>query len=172
MSKATIIVEDRLKEILDQLPAMQNKDLVSFQPVFKAGDHKELLAFFKQSQGKTNYPLIWLDMPYLEEHINRNIVKLDRASFILAVETSPEMVYSERIDTTFKSVLFPLLDNIIDLFRVSNVISYDNNFEITKFGNYSEQEQGDEAGFTDIWDAIKLTMNITINDKCLRTIKI
>lgn len=170
--KTTIIVEDRLRDNFNYLPSMIGPNGGSFQPVFKAGDHKELLAFFKQSQGNSNYPLVWLDMPYEEEHINRGLVKIDRLNFILAVETNSQMLYAERIDTTFKNVLIPLLDNVIDLFRVSNVIAHDNNFIITKFGNYSDEPQGEESGFTDIWDAIKLTVNITINNNCLREIKI
>ena len=167
IGKQTIVIEDRLREIFAFLPEIRD-----YKPVFKAGDHKELLAFFQESQGKTNYPLIWLDMPYEESHINRKRVEINDLNLILAVETNSEMRYSERLETTFAKVLMPLLDSVLDAFTVGNTLSYDSDFKIVKFGNYSEQAEGAEGAFVDIWDAIKLTVKVEINDNCLRTIKI
>ena len=167
IGKKTIKVEERIKEIFDYLPTIN-----TYKPVFKAGDQKELLAFFQQSQSNTNYPLIWLDMPYEEKHDSRKRVRIDSINLILAVQTNSEMLFSERLDTTFNNVLFPLLDSILDSFTVANTLSYDSDFSITKFGNYSEQAEGTEGEFVDIWDAIKLTVSIELNDNCLREIKI
>jgi len=170
----TIVVEDRLKEIFDYLPDMVGADTNSYTPVFKAGDEHELLAFFNQSQGNTNYPLIWLELPFKEDHKNHNRQKLEvlNLSLILAVETNSSMVYSERLETTFKTILYPLLDNILDVMRVSNTLSYDGNFSITKFANYSDAQIGIDGEFADIWDAIKLEVDVIINDDCLREIKL
>ena len=111
-------------------------------------------------------------MPYDEEHFNRKRTKINGLSLILAVETNSEMLYDERLKTTFANVLYPLLDSILDAFTVSNTLSYDSNFSIMKYGNYSEQAEGTEGEFVDIWDAIKLTLDVEINDTCLREIKI
>jgi len=170
--KTTIIVEDRLREIFAFLPDITGADGNPYTPLFKAGDQKELLAFFSQSQGNTNYPLIWLDMPFEEKHINRRRVEITGLTLILAVETNSEMLYSERLETTFTNTLFPLLDSVLDAFTTGNTLSYDSDFTITKFGNYSEQADGTQGEFVDIWDAIKLTLNVEINNDCLRTIKI
>lgn len=168
--KKTIIVENVLKEALNYLPFMKNNGL-EYKPLFKIGDHKELLAFFKQTQGVTNYPLIWLEMPYTENHINRKRVELQNLNFILAVETNSQMLYNERLETTFL-ILHDLLDNVLTCFKKANTISYDLNFSIEKYGNYSDVEtSGEEAKFSDIWDAIKLTINLELNDNCLREIK-
>jgi hypothetical protein len=167
IGKKTIVIEDRLREIFDYLPAIN-----TYNPVFKVGDEKELLAFFKQSEGNTNYPLIWLVQPYEEQHVNRKRVNIDNLSLILAVETNHEMLNSERMDSTFKPILYKLLDNILDVFTVSNTLSYDSNFRIMKFSNYDHEESGESGVVVDIWDAIKLTVNIEINDNCLREIKI
>ena len=83
--KKTIIVEDVLEKVLDYLPLM-DKNGVSYKPLFKIGDHKELLAFFKQTQGNSNYPLIWLEMPFEENHINRRRVKLDSLNSALMTD--------------------------------------------------------------------------------------
>ena len=171
IGKTTIKVEDRLREIFAYLPEIAGPNNL-FQPIFKAGDQKELIAFFEESQGNSNYPLIWLDMPYDEEHFNRKRTKINGLSLILAVETNSEMLYDERLKTTFANVLYPLLDSILDAFTVSNTLSYDSNFSIMKYGNYSEQAEGTEGEFVDIWDAIKLTLDVEINDTCLREIKI
>jgi hypothetical protein len=171
MSKTqTIIVESVLQKTLAYLPLM-DKNGVSYKPLFKIGDHKELLSFFKQTQGNSNYPLIWLEMPFVENHINTKKVRIDSLNFILAVETNSQMLYNERLDSTFV-VLYKLLDNLLTCFKQSNTISYDLNFQIEKYGNYSDVETvGDEAKFSDIWDAIKLTINLELNNNCLREIK-
>jgi len=172
IGKSTVKVVDRLTEIFAQFPQMAGADTNLYKPVFKAGDQKELLAFFAQSQGNSNYPLIWLDMPYEEQHFNRKRVKIDRMILILAVETNSQMLFSERLDTTFKNVLYPLLDRVLDVFTVANTITYNSDFNIALFGNYSDQAEGTEGEFIDIWDVIKLTIDVEINDTCLRTIKI
>jgi hypothetical protein len=167
----TIIVEDRLKELFAYLPE-QVANANSYKPVFKVGDEQDLFAFFKQSELVTNYPLVWLQMPYDEEHTNRGKVQISRMTFILAVETNVEMLNDERMELTFKPILYPLLDNIIDIFRVGNTISHDGNFSIVKFTNYSNEGNPDEGKFVDVWDAIKLTIDVVINDSCLREIKL
>lgn len=172
MRKQTIIVEDRLKEVFEYLPELYGNDNAPYKPVFKHGDEKELHAFFKESQGATHYPLIWLVWPYREEHKHRTKVVVSGLELILAVETSSEMNNTERIEKTFKPILYKLLDSILEVFRVGNTVSFDGDFEIQKYGNYSDTEQGEESKFLDLWDAIKLTTNITINDSCLREIKI
>ena len=171
MLKKTIVVENVLEKVLAYLPLMDSDNGNNYKPLFKIGDHKELLSFFKQTNGKTNYPLIWLEMPYSEDHINRKRVKLETLNFILAVETNSQMLYNERLKTTFP-ILYDLLDNILEAFTQANTISYDLNFSIEKYGNYSDVEtSGVEAKFSDIWDAIKLTINLELNDNCLREIK-
>jgi len=172
IGKTTIKVEDRLREMFAYLPDIVGQDTNSYPPLFKAGDQKELIAFFNQSQGNSNYPLIWLDMPFIEKHLNRKRVEVIGLVLILAVETNSEMLYDERLLTTFANTLYPLLDSVLDCFTVSNTLSYDSNYEIIKYGNYSDQAEGGEGEFVDIWDAIKLTVDVEINDTCLRPIKI
>jgi hypothetical protein len=172
MGKTTIKVVESLRAIFDYLPEHVGLDTNSYPIVFKAGDQKELLAFFAQSKGKTNYPLIWLDMPFDEKHYNRKRVKCDELVFILAVETNSQMLFSERLETTFKNVLYPLLDSVLDAFNQASTLSSKLDYRIVLFGNYSEQAEGLEGEFVDIWDVIKLSISIEINDNCLREIKL
>lgn len=172
IGKSTIVVEDRLRENLAFLPQFLGADANLYTATFKVGDQKELLAFFAENARGSIYPLIWLDSPYEELHKNRSKVSIDGLTLILAVQTNSEMRYSERLEKTFKPVLFVMLDRILDIFTVSNTLEWDLTFKISKFGNYSDQATGEEGKFTDIWDAVKLTLDCTINNNCLRDIKI
>jgi hypothetical protein len=136
-----LIVEDKLKEAFAYLPEMVGQDGNLYKPLFKVGDEYELYAFFAQSQGTTKYPLIWLVRPFIETH-NKNEVVIDNLTFIVAVETNAQMTDSERMDLTFKPILIPLVNKIIDLFRIANTIETGYPYSIIKFPNYSD-ESGD-----------------------------
>lgn len=170
LNKKTIIVEDVLKDAFAFLP-VQTKNAVDYKPVFKVGDENDLVAFFKASKGKTNYPLVWLQMPFVEEHKNRNKleVKLD---FILAVETNATILHDARMEVTFKPILYKLLDNIIDIFELANTIKYNREFKMIKYSNFSNENNPEDGVFIAVWDAIKLTVTLSINDSCLREIKL
>lgn len=171
LNKKTIIVEDRLEETFAYLPIQVNNN-VDYKPVFKVGSKEDLIAFFLNSKGLTKYPLLWLQTPYEEKHTSRNKVEVD-LELILAVESTVELLNSERMDKTFKPFLYPLLDNILDIFQIGNTISQvDKDFKITKYANHSDVDKPEEGAFVDVWDAIQLTIKVTINDSCLRTIKL
>ena len=172
VGRKTIVVEDRLKAIFNYIPDFTDDDNNDFKVVFRSGTHKELIAWLKQNQQTSNYPLIWLEQPYEETHINRKRVKLDQMKLVLAVETNSAMLSGERLETTFKPFLYKLVDYIIDVLTVSNISSIPGEFKITKFENFSDSENGEIAKITDLWDAIKLTVDIELNDNCLREIKI
>lgn len=169
--KQTIIVEDKLKAIFNYLNPILSSDATSFNATFKTGDQKELFAFFKQSKNNSNYPLIWLDMPYEEEHESQRRVKVSNMTLILAVETNTQMLNSERIERTFKPILYPLLDDILRVLRMANTVSINGEYRATKFPNYSDNTNVEESGFVDIWDAVKLQLDCTFNNNCLREIK-
>ncbi len=165
--RKTIIVEDRFSEMFNYLPKFDGYDIV-----FKIGTHLDLMSFFMQSTGADNYPLLWLERPFVEEHTNRSKVSLPNLKFVLAVETNNVILDEERMELTFKPYLMPIVDKLLDLFITSNIVSWDGNFTVTKFPNYSNSE-ANEHGFADVWDAVKLEMsNLIISDDCLREIKL
>ena len=166
-----IIVEDEFRDMFLYLPDMLGSDGNLYTPTFKIGDHKELLAFFAQSNGSIKYPLIWLERPFSEVH-HHNKVKLQGANLIVAIQTNTDLTDRERMDLTFKPTLIPLTNNIINLFRVANTIDVFYPYTITKYPNYSDVEAGEQNGFVDIWDAVRINFDCTINDSCLRQIKI
>ena len=168
--KTTIIVEDRLTEMFDMLPVVPSLSGNSnHKPVFGYGDGKELNAFLKHRKDSP-YPLIWLLYPYVEVH-NKRSVYLDKVSFILAAKTNSAMQNPQRIEDMYKPLLIPLFDNIVKLFRRANITNMDNNYTIVKHPNYSSSPGKTEHAGNIIWDALKVTLSITITDDCLKTIK-
>ena len=159
-----IVVEDRLSEIFEFLPPING-----FNPVFRYGDDKELNTFLSSYDGKssTPYPLIWLVYPYTEKQSRRH-VEITNMKFILAVRNNEVMLYDERIIKTFKGLLIPLYNNIIESFKKANTMLTDDEYNVVKYPNYGS---GEEAKANDIWDAITITTDVEFNDFRLLNIK-
>lgn len=163
-SKNVIVVEDRLKEMFDTLTPLTNSTGQEFKPKFRYGNNKELTAFLKENrQTDTHYPLIWLEYPYEESHIIDR-VELSNLNLIIAVQTNSVMYNPERLVETFKQFLLPLWDQILETFRRSNIIDTVDNYTLVKHPNYDTEV--DKNKTPTIWDAIKVTFDTTINNKC------
>lgn len=171
-----IIVEDKLKEIFEYLPAMKYEvgSVLSFKPVFGYGSQIELNKFLKSKESDQShpYPLIWLLYPYKELH-KRKEVDLEGMVLILATNTNSQMLNSERIDTNFKKVLIPLYDNVHAVLKRAVNVNLIEETEIIKFPNYSGDNNREEEAFTtDLWDAMKTIWKLSINTACLKEIKV
>ena len=167
-----IVVEDKLKEIFERLPAMKYEvgGAHSFIPVFGYGSQIELNKFLKSQESEQThpYPLIWLLYPYKELHKKKK-VELDDLVLILATNTNSQMLNKERIDTNFKKVLIPLFDNIQKAFKLAVNVNLLQEVEVVKFPNYSGDDDKESSSFTtDLWDAMKTIWQISINTACLR----
>lgn len=155
-----IVIEDRLNLVLSKL-----KPVNGFQPIFKYGDNKELKAFLrvKAQANKKPYPLIWLVYPFVEEQ-KKNYVYIDKITLVLATNTNAQMLNDERLVKTYKGILIPLLEDMQKVFMKSNIIFVkDESYKITKFPNYGENDQHEQ---TDIWDALKVTVDMQISNNC------
>lgn len=164
----TIIVEDRLIELFDTLPVIVNEGK-NFKPVFDFGTHEDLLRFLKskQKEGVTPYPLIWLETGFDvvgEDHEKTVSIKL-----ILAVNTDSIMSNRERLEVTIKLILIPLQERIFKALRrssITDILDDRKNKTSIRF-NLSEN---DISQATEIWDAIILQSEVTINNQFLKTI--
>lgn len=170
-----IIVEDKLEEIFDYLPAMKYEvgSEYSFKPVFGFGDQMELNKFLKNKESESTkpYPLIWLLYRYNEKHEKKKVV-LNDIVLILATNTNAEMSNRDRIETNFKKVLIPLYDNILEALTKSVNINLEDDRGVVKFPNFSEEVNREQSFTTELWDALKTTWNFEINTACFRSIKI
>jgi hypothetical protein len=173
-TKNTIKVEERLAEMLKYLPeSVSVNGNMRLTPIFGYGDKNELNSFLKikhTDRKRTPYPLIWLIYPYGENH-SKTDVSIKRLSLILATQTNASMGNVERMNKTFNKVLFPLLDNINKLFIRANITDYNGEFELTKYPNYSDNSGDDEYAGIFIWDALKVELDLTITDDCLKNIR-
>lgn len=171
VTKSTIIVEDRLQELFNYLPEMDDIDLTGnkYKPVFKYGDQKELLAFLKLNQKVSIYPLIWLVYPHNEVHHNNRVV-LENISLVLAVEGNINSLNEERMQITFNKILIPLFNNIKTLFQLGSIINVGETYNVTKYPKYSYLEDSEQNNVTAIWDAMKITFNCDISNRCLKPI--
>lgn len=163
-----IVVEDKLKEMIDVLPNMSYKDETDeFEVWFGFGDEKELNAFLQQSADR-KYPLIWLVYPYEEAHGFKE-VEVKNMTLVLAVDTVASKMNMDRLDTTYREILFKLYGNLVHCFEKSNTIHIDSDYKIVKFPNYGAEETNNSET-VDLWDAMKVVFNCRINDRCLREI--
>ena len=167
-----IIVEDRLKELFATLPDItvgQNSYPVSFDD----GSHKDLLRFMnseRKFKGGVEYPLIWLETPFEEDEARNGEITLSGLTLILSTLSNAQMSNSERREVTFKPTLIPLSKLVLKSLRNSGFtqIINDGNIKRTKFYNYGVDET--ESQTTDIWDVIKIELDIIMDSKCLRCI--
>lgn len=165
-----IIVEDRIKEVLSGLPVL-NVDYkgvsTPFKHVFDFGSEEDLNILLQQE--KKIYPLIWLETGFDEEHnSSEGTVTVSVSLKIATYGLDMSLLNQVRLKTTFQDVLIPTLENVRKAFERSNVIQLDGqDWTIRKYYNYGT---GSKTETTDIWDAIKFDVNLTINGDCARPI--
>lgn len=171
---SAIVVENVLDQVIAYLPKMSFDENSQEYPVtFGYGDEIELNGFLANREESDVYPLIWLLYPLNEEH-TKTSVKLENASFILAVTTNKSMENKERIKVTYSKILMPLLHNLRQLFRQSNVISIyskDESLKVVKHPNFSETQLRSKSGTIAIWDALKIVVDLEVIQGCIKPIK-
>lgn len=171
-----IVVESSLKNIFATLPA-EVENGKEFKPVYDFGNQKELLCFINSQNklGATKYPLIWLETPVsMTGKPNQKEVNL---TLVLATLSKYELSNTQRLETTFKNTLFPLLENVLKALKRSGKtrIKDEGNIKTTNYFNYGVKDlrQKNESQVSnDIWDAIKLECKIEITANCGCDIKI
>ena len=167
-----IIVEERLKELFATLPDItvgQNSYPVSFD----FGSHKDLLRFMnskRKFEGGVQYPLIWLETPFERDIMRNGQVNLSGLTLILATLSNSQQSNSARLENTFKPTLIPLSKLVLESLRKGGFtqIINDGQRKETNFYNYGVNEE--ESQTTDIWDVIKIELDVIMDSKCLQCI--
>jgi len=161
-----IISEHRLRDIVATMPTIRLNDDVSNKPFFHWGDKVELNNYLKTKESP--YPLIWL-LPTVDNYIDRGQSLNKTCEIIIATQESREDLFNDqRYINSFDVILNPTTDYLIQGLKKSTISSVFGDWEIFKFPNYSEADKN----FTiELWDAVKLTIEVEFNDnKCLGTI--
>ena len=163
-----IIVEEVLKNLFNKLPKMVIGQ-GTYEVQYGFGSHKDLLRYMnsqRKAQGGVSYPLIWLQTP-IERDVRRDgLITLNGLTLILATLTTAAQSNVTRLETTFKPTLIPLYNNVLSILKGSGftrILNEDTN-TVTNYYNYGVDET--EHQTNDIWDALKLELDITISEEC------
>lgn len=165
-----IVVEERIRDVLVDLPKVVTDykgTPTEFKHRFDWGSKEDLNILLAQE--KQVYPLIWLETGFSEDHKpNADEVSASVSIKIATYGLDTSLLNQQRLNLTFKDILIPVLDNIVKAFNRSNIVKLDDfDYKITKFYNYGT---GSSQETTDIWDAIKLDINLTINNDCIKPV--
>jgi len=164
-----IIVEERLGELFATLPKIVVESS-SYNVSYGFGSHKDLLRFMnseRKFKGGVEYPLIWLETPIERDIARDGRSELTGMSLILATLSDAKLSNLERLEVTFKPTLIPLYNSVLKQMKYSGFIQLVNNGEqkVTTFYNYGVNEKETEA--TDIWDVLKIEMDIIMSGECM-----
>lgn len=156
-----------LTQAFKSMPPVADNKVVSY----KWGDELHLNKLIKLYQNNRDniYPLIY----NVSNHYNLDTLRkrIDYTPLSLVIATRNANVdwhNGNRWATSYKDVLFPVVNNIMQLLKKSGVFIWDGEFTLYEFPNYSNK---DENATTDIWDAVRLDISrITITDRCIQPI--
>ncbi len=157
-----------LADVLDNLPQM-NIDGIFYTPIFDYGSHEDLIKFLRlKNKGnvKNVYPLIWLETPVSFEYTS-TIFEVGSLSFVVATISNATLSNRERTDGTFEITLDPLVKTIVKELRAKPWFSIAEETIVTT--KYFKYDSDNENYTPEIWDAIKLELDISINKNCLIT---
>lgn len=157
-----IVVEQRLSDVFEQLPELNN-----FKPVYKWGNESHLVSQLKlfSESNKSPYPLIYQLSNSSQQGINAST---DLVLILACRNLDTTLLNENRWVMSYKELLYPLLSDIESCFKKAGIFIWDGNYKVTEFPNYGN---GEENKTIDIWDALKFETKITINQNCIKQIK-
>lgn len=151
-----IVVEKFLNDLFVNLPLIDG-----FTTVYKWGNKQHLLKQLKlySKEAKTIYPLIYQTSNSSVQGKGECETKL---TLVLACQNlNVDLTNEQRWAMSYERVLYPLVENIENIFRSSGSVTWTNSYTITEFPNYGN---GEENFTIDKWDAILLETTIKITN--------
>tara|TARA_R110002049_G_C9177884_1_gene563259 strand:- start:19072 stop:19563 length:492 start_codon:yes stop_codon:yes gene_type:complete len=161
-----MLLETRVRELIDQLPAYTD----SLGQVFNIKyDHGTKDVFNKYLNENDEFPLVWLvPSPYSENNRSK-IIKADVRFFIAIQSDKVDEFNTVIFETDYKTCLEPIKDNLIKALDKSTISSIEDDIRVSNEPNYSFKK--DEKGATvSTLNVIVIDATITINNNCLKTI--
>jgi hypothetical protein len=172
-----IVPEYILRDIVNQMPQISYQGQNSIDLVrtiqFGWGDKKELNKYLLLRRNDS-YPLVWLLSPSVEAHVdNSSKVERDCSIVVATLETRKDLYNPQRYEGTFNNILNPVTSYVIQGLRSFSKtrILNDNDVNITKFPNYSEDSNSNQGGSIELWDATRIDCRIEFNNSCSNNIK-
>ena len=151
-----IVVEKFLETLFVDLPLIDG-----FTTVYKWGNKLHLLKQLElySKEARTIYPLIYQTSNSSVQGKGECETKL---SFVLACQNlNVDLTNEQRWAMSYENVLYPLVENIENVFRLNGSVTWTNSYTITEFPNYGN---GEENFTIDKWDAILLETTIKITN--------
>jgi hypothetical protein len=151
-----IVVEKFLNTLFADLPLIDG-----FTTIYKWGNKQHLLKQLElySKEAKTIYPLIYQTSNSSVQGKGECETKL---SFVLACQNlNVDLTNEQRWAMSYENVLYPLVENIENIFRSSGSVTWNNSYKISEFPNYGN---GEENFTIDKWDAILLETTIKITN--------
>jgi hypothetical protein len=151
-----IVVEKFLNTLFADLPLING-----FNTIYKWGNKQHLLKQLElySKEAKTIYPLIYQTSNSSTQGKDECETQL---SFVLACQNlNVDLTNEQRWAMSYENVLYPLVENIENIFRSSGSVTWNNSYKITEFPNYGN---GEENFTIDKWDAILLELTIKITN--------
>lgn len=134
------------------------------------------------STKKTKYPLIWLQSGYTvsESNLKGNKSQSFNANIYLITKGDMHDFNKERYSDTYKFILYPLLEKLKNTVNKSKGVQFANDYEFITFPFNNQDGLNDKSNkskpqtsiLSDIWDAIYLNIDVTINGDCYPEFKI
>lgn len=179
MSYKIIDVERRFTEVFETIPqyVLEETPIVrnSSKLYFGFGEQKELdkILILEKSQRESFYPLLWLNFPYRTQ--GNRVRTTGDYNFVLATNTKTEWGNQYRFSETFRQVLYPNFDLVMQALQKSkgiqmNKVSGNYYYDLDKYPNYGVETSFEGKSNTkqvDYWDAIKFKVNLTIDNDCI-----
>lgn len=165
-----MIPEERLTELFDTLPEIYISGK-GWKPRFDFGDEIDLENFLNQKRKeKSNpYPLVWLQTPFRTKEMMGGNLELYDLNFVIATLSSASKSNRERLHITFGPVLIPLLGYFKAALYQSGFTQIIRGGEIGRT-NHFNYGKDNESVDSDIWDAIQVNIDISMDRNCLRQI--
>lgn len=157
-----IIVEKRLNDAFSQLPPIGG-----FKPVYKWGNEMHLLKQLKaySDANESPYPLIYqtsINSDYYGAFSQECETRL--RLIISTRNTQTELLNENRWAMSYETVLFPMVQNIVKLFKQAQIFVWNSEYSISEYPNYGN---GTENFTADIWDSIVFETTIRITSNCI-----
>lgn len=134
------------------------------------------------SKAETKYPLIWLETGYKENHrVYGGEVKITNCNFVFITKGDATDYFDKRYKTTFDSILYRVLAKFEEKIKVTKGIRFDTEYhdvislpfnDVTELSarnrtvNGVNQRATESTPLIDIWDALILTTDLSINPQC------
>lgn len=166
----SVVVEDKLMALFELIPErtyMQSGlPYTTPKPTYHFGGSKECNKFIVAMKREV-FPLIYQTSNSSTGNDKSGYVTTD-ITLILATHTSTTLLNDQRWATTYRNILMPLLDDVLNTFKRSQIIAWDGDYTVENLPNYSATDAQDQNAFVDIVDAVVFSATITIDGrKCV-----